>query len=116
MNSKAQTQVEAIICLTVFLAILGQAVSTMGQIKEMAEEGNDAASAKGTAQACCMLADTVYATNATATEASCEAKDGEMTATKGSKNKKCKPLSEKIRMVQTGEKTIMEVSTNEHYK
>lgn len=118
MNKKAQTQIEAVICLTIFLAILGQAMATMNQTNALSKEATDSVTAKTRAQACCILADTVYTTNATITGkmAKCETKEQTIQSTQGKQTKNCKALSKKIKMVQSGEKTTMEVTANEHYK
>ena len=111
---KGQVQLEAIICFVIFLAMLGQTLSSMGQINIESKEAMNMFKEKVTAETCCLTADTVYATGTTISGKTmhCEAK-GQIIY---SNQKNCSVFSKEIRLVQTDGKTTMEVSTNKHYE
>ena len=119
MKKKGQLQLEAVICIAVFLAILTGFIGAANSASLEAEEAVLSLGAKTRAEACCILTDSVYSTGIfeeIKTGLNCKG-DGEKTeASAGGKGRTAECIAREIRTVQEGEKNVLEVSANAHYR
>jgi len=116
--AKGQLQLEAIICLAAFIAILGLFLAALNQAGTHAGNALNALEAKAQAELCCLAADTIYASGVSETseEMKCTAQGNRAESETGGKEKSCESIAPEIRLVQEGEKSVLEVTLNEHYR
>lgn len=118
IQAKGQLQLEAIICLAAFIAILGLFLSALNQAGTQAGKAMNALEAKAQAELCCLAADTIYASGVSeiAEEMKCTAQGSRAESEKEGRKKSCESIAPEIRLVQQGEKSVLEVKLNEHYR
>ncbi|MFA4855639.1 MAG: hypothetical protein WC634_03580 [archaeon] len=116
--AKGQLQLEAIICLAAFLAILGLFLAALNEAGTQANEALNALEAKAQAELCCLAADISYASGVSeiSEEVQCTAQGSKVESETGGKKKSCESIAPEIRLVQEGEKSVLEVALNEHYR
>ncbi len=117
-NNKGQLQLEAAVCFAVFLAVLGLFLSAIGTAGEYSENSLHSLNAKAEAELCCIVADTIYASGLSEflAEMHCTSKGNTAESEISGKIKGCESIAKEIRLVQKGEKSVLEITLNEHYR
>ncbi len=117
-NNTGQLQLEAAICFAVFLTVLGLFLSAIGTAGEHSMNSVNSLNAKAEAELCCIMADTIYASGISEylTEINCTSKGNLAEREISGKIKGCESIAKEIRLVQKGEKSVLEITINEHYR
>ncbi len=117
-NNTGQLQFEAAVCFAVFLAILGLFLSAVGTAGEHSINSVNSLNAKAEAELCCIMADIIYASGISEflTEINCTSKGNTAESEISGKIKGCESIAKEIRLVQKGEKSVLEININEHYR
>lgn len=119
-KQRGQLQLEAAICFACFLALLGVGMQALAGIGERGSEAMDMVSAKGSALACSTVIDSMYSNGVeqlAGYEARCTvAGEREVVGKEGGSEKRAFFLPERVRVLQAGEKTIVSVELNGHYR
>ena len=95
--AKGQLQLEAIICLAAFLAILGLFLSALNEAGMQANEALNALEAKAQAELCCLAADISYASGVSeiSEEVQCTGQGSKAESETGERKKAAKALHPK---------------------
>ena len=111
-------QLEAAVCFAVFLAVLGLFLSAVVAAGEHSENSLYSLNAKAEAELCCIVADTIHSSGLSEflEEMHCTSKGNTAQSEMSGKIKGCESLAKEIRLVQKGEKSVLEVTINEHYR
>ncbi|MCX6798666.1 MAG: hypothetical protein NTW59_01045 [Candidatus Diapherotrites archaeon] len=115
----AQAQLEALICIAFFIAMLGALLHSLGQAKQAADAAGEALQAKSNALLCCAAVDSTYSNSAAGLldeELHCTAESGMMLSSAGEKTKEADCIAPGIKTAQNSGKTRIEVTLNEHYR
>ena len=114
MNSRGILQLEAIICLAAFLAVLTLFLSVLNAASLDAGTAVGGLGAKAQTEKCCIFADAMNAAGISSFsgEIPCKAEEGR--AKMGGKQSDC--LAQDIRLVQKGGKSVLELGLNGHYR
>ena len=117
-NKRGQLQLEAAVCFAVFLAVAGLFISAIGIAGEHSENSLDSLNAKAEAELCCIMADTIYTSGLSEflAEVNCTSKGNTAESEVSGKIKGCESIAKEIRLVQKGEKSVLEITLNEHYR
>jgi len=115
---RGQLQLEAIICLAVFIGAAGLFLSQINGMGRASEQAVDSMEAKAMAELCCLASDSVYATGASELLAKtvCVALESRVKAVVNKQEKESSCLAGEVRLVQGSGKRILEVAQNEHYR
>lgn len=114
MNRVGILQLEAVICLAVFMGVLTLFLSALNGAGQESGAAISSASEKAEAEKCCILADSVYSLGISSFSGSvgCEVRDG--MAADGEKTSAC--LAKGMRIVQESDKSVLELGFNGHYR
>ena len=114
MNGFGILQLEAAICLAVFLAALALFLSVLNAAGQDAETAIGGLEAKSQTEKCCIFVDAMHAAGISffSGEVPCKAEGGR--AKIGEKQSDC--LARDIRLVQKGGKSVLELGFNGHYR
>jgi hypothetical protein len=117
MREGGQLQLEAIICFSAFLAILALFLASINEAGAGAEQAVLALKAKAEAERCCIVADAVYASNVLQlfSNVQCTAEGSIVKSEVSEKTKESECLAKEIRLVQQGNRKVLEVRLNDHY-
>ena len=117
-KNTGQLQLEAAVCFAVFLAVLGLFLSAIGTAGEHSENSLHSLNAKAEAELCCITADTIYASGLSEflEEMHCTSEGNTAESEISGKIKGCESIAKEIRLVQKGEKSVLEITINEHYQ
>lgn len=115
---KGQLQLEATICLAASIAITGLFLSALNETGANAGEALNALDAKSQAELCCLAADISYASGVSeiVEEMKCTAQEDGAESETGGKAKSCESIAPEMRLIQEGEKSMLEVALNDHYR
>ncbi len=119
MMERGQLQLEAMICFGIFLALLAVFLGQLNQAEQQASQALHALKAKTQAELCCFSADIVYTAGSSSVvqqEMHCTGKGNIVESHSGKSVKRAACLAAQIRLVQRGEKSVLEVKANEHYR
>ncbi len=114
MNGLGILQLEAAICLAVFLAVLALFLSVLNAASLDAETAIDQLEAKAQTEKCCIFADAMQAAGISSFSGEVPCKAGDGRAKMGEKHSDC--LTSEIRLVQRGGKSVLELGFNAHYR
>ena len=114
MNSPGILQLEAAICLAVFLAVLALFLSVLNAAGLDVETAVSGLEAKAQTEKCCIFVDAMHSAGISSFsgEVPCKAEDGR--AKIGEKQSDC--LTPNIRLVQRNGKSVLELGFNAHYR
>ena len=118
-KGKGQMQLEAILCFGVFIAILAGMAAAMNEIGFEAEEAAVSFRVKSRAEACCVLADSVYGSGISGsveTKLGCFGEGGKAFASESGKEKETECIAQAIRPVQSFGESFLEVGPDGHYR
>jgi hypothetical protein len=117
-GKNGQLQLEAIICLAAFIAILGMLLAALNQAGMEANNAMEALGANSRAELCCLAADISYAggIGEIRGETHCTAEGTMAKSGAGANEKDCESIAPEIRIVQEGKKSRLEVTLNAHYR
>ena len=116
---RGQLQLEAILCFCAFLAILALFASALNQASGQAEQAGSLLAAKSNAESCCIAADSVYATGLSGSLAgswNCHSSGSTAEGKDGANSKSASCIARRITVEQAGNKTVLEVSLDGHYR
>ena len=119
MNGRGQICIEALLALLAFLALLSLFVSLLEAETGRTELAAEALDAEAQAQHCSLLVDALYSNNSgsIAFETACRATGAHrITCAAGGRSKEEFVLAPRAASVQAGNKTLIEVGTNDHYR
>ncbi|RLG18088.1 hypothetical protein DRN67_04545 [Candidatus Micrarchaeota archaeon] len=118
MRQTGELQLEAIICLACFLALLGIALQAIGQIAVQSDKAAEAVNAKSSSLMCSTLVDSAYSNNTTQIRTErlpCIVQGREVKSTREQSVKHSFFLPQNVRLVQMGGQTTFSVELSEHY-
>ena len=119
MRENGQLQLEAIICFTAFLGILALFLASVNEAGAEAGQAALSLNAKAEAERCCIAADAVYASGVLqlfSNSMYCTAEGNIVKGKAGEKAKESECLAKEIRLVQQGNRRVLEVGLNDHYR
>ena len=119
-KNRGQLQLEAIICLACFFALLSVSLHSLSQVSLQSSAAADAIAAKSNSLLCSTLIDSMYSNSAAQLaeeKLPCAiAQDGKVKSVVRNKEKSANSIPENVKLVQVGNRTIVSVELNEHYR
>jgi len=119
MRQNGQLHIEAIICIALFISALSAALAGLDGAKESANAAEKSLIAKAGAEACCISVDSFYGNSADYLlegGRNCTGNGGTVQSGSGGKTKQSQCIAGGIKTVQAGEKSVLEVAANGHYR
>jgi hypothetical protein len=119
LNEKGQLQLEAVICIALIFALVSFALAAVNSLKSAAGKNNEMLLAEAKAQKCSMAANLLFSNGAGRIEMqeTCYgSSEHEVKSVFSGREKSAFSVAGKVSSVQTGEKTVLEVKVDEHYR
>ncbi len=119
MMHRGQLQLEAIVCLACFFALLGTALHGLNHLKLQGMASAASVAAKSNSLLCATLIDSMYSNSVDSLadeKLPCIAEDGEAKSSVEGREKSTAFIPENVKVVQAGDRTTVYVELNEHYR
>lgn len=119
MHSRGQVQLEAAICLALLFSVITISLAAIGSLKVGSENSGEILLAKANAQKCAVAANSLFSNSAkkVALNEKCYAVGNGKIASSVNENKRTAfSIAKGLGSVQLGNRTVLEVKSNDHYK
>ena len=119
MCNKGQMQLELIMCLAMLFAIITISLAVVGSLKISSEKSGEILLAEAKAQKCAIAANSLFSNGAkkVALNENCYATGGGKIASSVNGNEReAFSIAKGLGSTRLGNKTVLEVKINEHYK
>ena len=119
MSSKGQMQLEIIMCLAMLFAIITISLAAIGSLKVGSDKSGEILLAEAKAQKCAVAANSLFSNGAkkVALNENCYAiGNGEIANSVNGNEREAFSIAKGLGSAQVGNRTVLEVKVNEHYK
>ena len=111
---------EALICFAAFLAIISLCIGIISQHKMQMEAAADAVVAEAQAQHCAVAVNALFSNGVKTISSTAENcypyEEGEIASGNQGEQKRASTIAHEIKLLQIGNKQLLEVTGNEHYR